>query len=605
MPNESLHMHAPPGLNAKPPGPQLTLLGPNSQPPGPILKPLGPISAPLGPNLKALLVWPKFPRSFWGFEGALDMLPEDAITPPLGLITVAALCPASWKLSLLDHSFDDITDADLRDADLVMVSAMHAQRADAIAILRRARHLGTRTFIGGPWASSEPEVVRLEADHVLVGEAEEVFADIARALENGTAQSVYHVTQKPDLSVSPIPRFDLLRMEKYTSMPVQFARGCPFQCDFCDIITIYGRKVRGKSSAQVITELDRLLELGWHGEVFIVDDNFIGNRKTSLQLCRDIAEWGETHDKPFSFYTQASVDLADRQELMEAMVAANFMYVFLGIESPSAEALEGSKKFQNLKKDTLEQVRIIQQNGLWVMAGFIVGFDSDDEKIFERQREFIERSAIPWAMAGMLQAPPTTPLFDRMKAEGRLVENSDAISNFSAPNFRTTMPLPVLLRGLSQLLADLYEPKTYFQRALRSLDAWQPRPGQKPKYTSRLYDLRILAASLWTQGCKSSYRREYWAYLGAVVYRYHRSPAHIWMGFSLLLSAQHFLVYSRHVSDELARDCAAALEAADQAGEGRNPRKVLRPSREVRLEPAELRFVGRGSQHDLRRHDSS
>jgi hypothetical protein len=196
-----------------------------------------------------------------------------------------------------------------------------------------------------------------------------------------------------------------------------------------------------------------------------------------------------------------------------------------------------------------------------------------------------------------------------MKAEGRLVENSDAISNFSAPNFRTTMPLPVLLRGLSQLLADLYEPKTYFQRALRSLDAWQPRPGQKPKYTSRLYDLRILAASLWTQGCKSSYRREYWAYLGAVVYRYHRSPAHIWMGFSLLLSAQHFLVYSRHVSDELARDCAAALEAADQAadqaGEGRNPRKVLRPSREVRLEPAELRFVGRGSQHDLRRHDSS
>jgi len=170
-------------------------------------------------------------------------------------------------------------------------------------------------------------------------------------------------------------------------------------------------------------------------------------------------------------------------------------------------------------------------------------------------------------MAGMLQAPPTTPLFDRMKAEGRLVENSDAISNFSAPNFRTTMPLPVLLRGLSKLLADLYEPKTYFQRALRSLDAWQPRPGQKPKYTSRLYDLRILAASLWTQGCKSSYRREYWAYLGAVVYRYHRSPAHIWMGFSLLLSAQHFLVYSRHVSDELARDCAAALEAAAKAAD--------------------------------------
>ncbi len=514
---------------------------------------------PLGPNLKALLVWPRFPPSFWGFEGTLDMMQEDAITPPLGLVTVAALCPASWTLKLLDHSFDEITDEDLRGADLVMVSAMHAQRADAVAILRRARSLGTRTFIGGPWASSEPEIVQLEADHVLVGEAEEVFAGIALALENGTAQSVYCVTEKPDLSASPIPRFDLLRMDKYTSMPVQFARGCPFQCDFCDIITIYGRKVRGKTSAQLIAELDRLRELGWQGEVFIVDDNFIGNRKNSLHLCRDLAKWGEARGRPFSFYTQASVDLADRPELMEAMVAANFMYVFLGIETPSSEALKGSKKFQNLKRDTLGQVRIIQQNGLWVMAGFIVGFDSDDETIFERQREFNEQSAIAWAMAGMLLAPPTTPLFDRMKAEGRLIEDSEAISNFSAPNFRTTMPLPTLLRGLSRLLADLYDPKTYFQRALRSLEAWRPRPVQRPKDTTLLYDLRILASSIWTQGVKSTYRREYWSFLGTLVRRYRGSPARMWMGFLLLLTAHHFLIYSRHVSDELARDCATAI----------------------------------------------
>jgi radical SAM superfamily enzyme YgiQ (UPF0313 family) len=520
------------------------------------------MTAPPGPDLKALLVWPKFPPSFWGFEGALDMMPEDAITPPLGLITVAALCPASWTLKLLDHTFDAITDQDLREADLVMVSAMHAQRADAVDILRRARSLGTRTFIGGPWASSEPDVVRLEADHVMVGEAEEVFAAIAAALEAGTAQSVYHVTQKPDLSSSPIPRFDLLRMERYTSMPVQFARGCPFQCDFCDIITIYGRKVRGKSSAQVVAELDRLRELNWHGEVFIVDDNFIGNRKHSLELCREIAEWGDARGRPFSFYTQASVDLADRPELMEAMVAANFMYVFLGIETPSSEALKGSKKFQNLKRDTLEQVRIIQQNGLWVMAGFIVGFDSDDESIFDRQREFIEQSAIPWAMAGMLQAPPTTPLFDRMRSEGRLIEDSQATSNFSAPNFRTAMPLPSLLGGLSRLLADLYDPKTYFERALRSLEAWKVRPFQKPRYTTPWYELRILASSVWHQGLKSAYRREYWAFLGALIRRHRRSPSHIWMGFSLLLTANHFLIYSRHVSDELARDCAAATEAA-------------------------------------------
>lgn len=513
---------------------------------------------PLGKNLKVLLIWPKFPPSFWGFEGALEMMPEAAVTPPLGLVTVAALCPPTWTLRLRDHAFDKITDEDCQWADLVMVSAMHAQRTDALAILRRARSLGTRTFIGGPWASSEPEVVRLDADHVMVGEAEEVFSGIALALENGTAQSMYRVTDKPDLTRSPLPRFDLLRMNKYTSMPVQFSRGCPFQCDFCDIITIYGRKPRGKSPAQLIAELDRLRELGWHGEVFVVDDNFIGNRKIALELVKDLAVWGDRHGRPFSFYTQASVDLADRPELMEAMVAANFMYVFLGIESPSAEALKGSKKFQNLRKDSLDQVRIIQQSGLWVLAGFIVGFDSDDQTIFARQREFIERASIAWAMAGMLQAPPTTPLFDRMKSEGRLIEDSDAVSNFSAPNFRTVMPLPTLLHGLSGLLEDLYEPRAFFQRALRSLEAWKTRPGQKPPETSLAYDLRLLAASIWTQGVKSGYRRAYWSFLGTLARRHWTSPEKLWMGSMVLLSAHHFLIYARQVADELERECAAA-----------------------------------------------
>ncbi|MES1260493.1 MAG: B12-binding domain-containing radical SAM protein [Acidobacteriota bacterium] len=519
---------------------------------------------PLGPNLKVLLVWPKFPPSFWGLEGVLEMLPEAAMTPPLGLVTVAALCPATWKLRLLDHAFDEIRDEDYKWADLVMVSSMHAQRTDALAILRRARALGTRTFIGGPWASSEPEVVRLDADHVMVGEAEEIFASVAAALENGTAQSVYRVTDKPDMSGSPIPRFDLLRRDKYTSMPVQFSRGCPFQCDFCDIITIYGRKPRGKSSAQLIAEPDRLRELGWRNEVFIVDDNFIGNSKNALQLAKDLAVWGEKHGRPFSFYTEASVDLADRPELMEAMVAANFMYVFLGIETPSAEALKGSKKFQNLRKDNLEQVRIIQQNGLWVLAGFIVGFDSDDETIFERQREFIERTAITWAMAGMLQAPPTTPLFDRMKAEGRLIEDSQSISNFSAPNFRTAMPLPTLLHGLSGLLADLYEPKAFFERAFRSLEVWKTRPSQKPPDLPLSYNLRLLASSMWTQGVRSGYRGAYWSFLGTLIRHYWNNPSKLWMGSMVLLSAHHFLIYARQVADELERDCAAIGSAVPE-----------------------------------------
>lgn len=516
--------------------------------------------APLGPNIKALLIWPKFPPSFWGFEGVLQMLPEAAMTPPLGLITVAALCPSSWSLRLLDHAFDEISDADYQWADLVMVSSMHAQRVDTQAILSRARSFGKRTFIGGPWASSEPDRLRHLADHVLVGEAEEVFADIAADLERGTARALYHVSDKPDMSRSPIPRFDLLRRDMYTSMPVQFSRGCPFQCDFCDIITIYGRKPRVKSPQQLIAELDTLRALGWRNEVFIVDDNFIGNSKNALQLARALAEWGNRNGRVFSFYTEASVDLADRPELMAAMVEANFMYVFLGIESPSAEALTSSKKFQNLRKDNLEQIRTIQDNGLWVLGGFIVGFDSDDETIFERQREFIERAAITWAMAGMLQAPPTTPLYDRMKKEGRLFEDSDGTSNFSAPNFRTTMPRSTLMNGLSRLLFDLYTPDAYFQRAFRSLQVWRTRPTQSPPDLPMSYNLRLLVRSMWTQGVRSSYQRAYWKFLWRIFRNYGNNPTKLWMGSMILLAGHHFLIYAREVAHELARDPGLASD---------------------------------------------
>jgi radical SAM superfamily enzyme YgiQ (UPF0313 family) len=523
---------------------------------------------PLGSNLKVLLVWPKFPPSFWGFEGVLEMLPEAAMTPPLGLVTVAALCPPEWSLRLLDHAFDEIRDEDLRQADLVMVSAMHAQRADAVDILRRARAVGTRTFIGGPWASSDPGAVQLEADHVMVGEAEEVFAGIARELEQGTAQAVYRVADKPDMSKSPIPRYDLLRRDMYTSMPVQFSRGCPFQCEFCDIITIYGRKPRLKSPSQLIAELDLLRTLGWRNEVFIVDDNFIGNSKNALQLAIELAAWGDKHGRPFSFYTEASIDLADRPELMDAMVRANFMYVFIGIETPSAAGLKEAKKFQNLRKDSLQQVRVIQESGLWVLAGFIVGFDSDDETIFERQREFIENASIAWAMAGILQAPPTTALFDRMKKEGRLIEDSLAITNFSAPNFRTTLPLPVLLGGLSRLLFWLYEPKSFFDRAFRSLEVWRVRPAQKPPALPVSYNIRILAASMWTQGVRSSYRRAYWEFFWKLIRNFALDDAKMWMGIMVLLSAHHFLIYAREVAGELERECGVLeQQMAEQSPE--------------------------------------
>lgn len=519
---------------------------------------------PLGPNIKVLMVWPRFPPSFWGFEGVLKMIPERAMTPPLGLITVAALCPPSWEIRLIDRALEPLRDEDLLWADLVMVSAMHAQRADALAVLARARTLGRRTFVGGPWASTDPEIALSAADHVMVGEAEEAFPAIAAALEGGTARALYRITEKPDMTCSPVPRYDLLHREKYTSMPVQFSRGCPFQCEFCDIITIYGRRPRSKTPAQLIHELDVLRSLGWHNEVFVVDDNFIGNSKNALQLTRELAQWQKIHKQPFSFYTEASIDLATKPELMDAMVEANFMYVFIGIETPSSEALKESHKFQNLRTPSnVEQVRIIQERGLWVLAGFIVGFDSDDETIFARQLEFIDQTAIAWAMAGLLQAPPTTALYDRMKREGRLIEDSQSTSNFTAPNFRTILPLPVLLRGLCTLLEGLYQPDAFFTRAYHSLEVWRPQATQKPPSLPASYNLRVLALSIWHQGILSSYRRSYWKFLWKLTSSWLRDPVKIWMGFTVLLSAHHFVLYSREVIEDLERECKLREEAVD------------------------------------------
>ncbi len=519
---------------------------------------------PLGPNLKVLMVWPRFPPSFWGIEGMFEIIPEKSSMPPLGLITVAALCPRSWEIRLLDHAFEELRDEDLQWADVVMVSAMYAQRADARSILARARSLDRRTFIGGPWASSEPESVLPDADHVMVGEAEDVFAGIAIALEQGTAQRLYRVADKPDMTSSPVPRYDLLRLDAYVSMPVQFSRGCPFQCEFCDIITIYGRRPRAKSNAQVMAELDLLHSLGWHSEVFIVDDNFIGNSKLALQLARDLAPWQERNGHPFVFFTEASIDLADRPDLMAAMAAANFAYVFIGIESPSPEALKETHKFQNLRKDSLTQIRVIQEAGLWVLGGFIVGFDSDDETIFDRQLEFIDRAGIAWAMAGVLMAPPTTPLYDRMKRDGRLIEDSLSTTNFSPPNFRTILPLPILLGGLGQLLGGLYRPEAFFRRAFLSLERWHPNPGQHPPKMGWAYDLRVFARSMWLQGVKSDYRAEYWRFLFLILRKWKSQPSKLWLGFNVLLSAHHFLNYAQEVVKELERECEA-LELASCA----------------------------------------
>lgn len=502
---------------------------------------------PLGPDVKALLVWPKIPASFWSFKGVMGIIPQKAAIPPLGLITVAALCPEDWTIKLIDCAVDDLLDHDLLWADLVMVSAMHVQKDDLKDILLRARRLGRRTIIGGPFASSQPDVLLEFADHVVVGEPDEIFDQIAHDLETGSAKRLYEISAKPDVNQAPVPRFDLLQLDRYASMPIQFSRGCPFQCEFCDIITIYGRKPRTKRPEQVLAELDTLFHLGWRKEIFIVDDNFIGNHKLALALVQELEVWQRMHDFPFPFYTEASIDLARRPPLIDAMVRANFFYVFVGVESPSKASLIETRKFQNLRQDPLEAIRFIQSRGLWVTGGFIVGFDSDPEDIFEQQVEFIEATAIPWAMLGFLQAPPTTPLFERMLKEGRLIQDSQVTSNFDSPNFRTALPRVVLLKGVRDTLATIYDPEAFYQRAFRSLRYWNARSCQRAPRFPVSFKLATVLRSMWCQGIRSPYRQAYWKFLAQLLGRWGRQPQKLWLGFTLLISGHHFIPYASQV----------------------------------------------------------
>jgi radical SAM superfamily enzyme YgiQ (UPF0313 family) len=521
------------------------------------------VFAPLGRGIRALLVWPRIPPSFWSFAGNGVILPEKACIPPLGLLTVAALCPKDWALRLIDCTFEDMRDDDLQWANLILVSGMQVQREDLRRVLRRARAAGKRTMVGGPYASSEPESLLDLADHVVMGEPDNVFAEIANDLETGAARRLYTIHDKPDLTTTPAPRFDLLKIDNYSCMAVQFSRGCPFECEFCDIITIYGRKPRTKHPSQVTAELDALRALGWRKQVFIVDDNFIGNHKHALGLAQALEAWQIREGYPFMLGTEASMDLAQRPELVEAMVRANFWWIFVGVESPSKESLKETRKFQNLRNDPLESIHILQEGGLWITAGFIIGFDSDTADIYKLQEEFIDRAAIPWAMLGFLQAPPTTPLYARLRKEGRLVE--EMTSNFNPPNFRTVLPFAALLKGMRETLQSLYKPSAYYDRAFRSLQSWNIRDCQRPPHTSFRYSLMPLIRSLWLQGVVSSYRREWWRFLLRLLRNWSFSPTKRWWGLAILISGHHFVRYAAHAASQLQQELQK-LERSDHIG---------------------------------------
>ncbi len=421
----------------------------------------------------ALLVYPQNASSEWGGSLSLDVLGIKRVEYiPLGLITVAAMLPPEYELRLVDMNVEPLTDAHLKWADLVFTSSMVVQMKSLKTVIERCNQAGVTVIAGGPYPTSYHEEID-GVDHFVLDEVEDTFAGFLRDLENGTARPVYRSLQRPDMASSPVPRFDLLNIKKYFSMSVQFSRGCPFDCEFCDITKLFGKVTRTKTAEQIITEFNALYELGWRGNLFLVDDNFVGNKREAMNLLPMLAEWQKQRNYPFLLYTEASVNMARMDDLMSAMVNAGFKSVFLGIETPNPKALIKMKKQQNVyEKDEnylLTAVRKIQKKGMQVTGGFILGVDGDDESVFDAQIEFIQQAGIPYAMVGVLTALKNTDLYQRLEREKRLLKpSSGSFYEMMSINFKPAMDVSVLYEGHQRVLKTIYDPTldNFFERCL-------------------------------------------------------------------------------------------------------------------------------------------
>ena len=417
-----------------------------------------------------LMIYPQFEPSYWGNQYALSIIRRKSLMPPLGLITIAAMTPATYQLRLIDLNTQPLRDEDIHWADVALFSAMLVQKDALMAAAARCRQAAKLVVFGGPYPTACPDECRPCCDVLVLNEGEITWPLFLKDLASGNVQPLYSSPAKPDLTHSPTPRFDLLQIDDYVSMPIQFSRGCPYNCEFCDITVLFGRRPRTKTPAQFLRELDAVLETGYRGQVFIVDDNFIGNKAKVMELLPELLRWNREHDHPFAYGTETTVNLADDPILLAQMVEAGFVFVFLGIETPSLASLRETGKYQNLKGSLLDRVLTIQKAGLLVYGGFIVGFDHDSPDIFDRQIEFITAASIANAMVGPLMALPGTLLFERMKRGGRLLNSNDYGNWYESgqTNIVTVMTREQLLDGLGRIVNFIYEPSHYFDRVLRS-----------------------------------------------------------------------------------------------------------------------------------------
>ncbi len=492
--------------------------------------------------MNVLLIYPQWPETYWSFRHALKFQGKRAAYPPLGLLTVAAMLPQHWHKRLVDNSVRPLTDADLRWADIAMLSGMLVHKDELLQILARCRRIGLRTIIGGPVTSSVDELPN-HADHVVVGEAEGLMPQLISDLQNNCARPVYRASQLPQLDRTPLPDLSIIESRYYSTMAVQYSRGCPFVCEFCDIIEIYGRVPRTKPSDLVIAELEQLYANGWRGPVFFVDDNFIGNKRNVKQMLPIVAEWNRRKGMPFRFFTEASINMADDDDLLRMMRDAGFVSVFIGIETPDEHSLKVAQKLQNTRRDMLGCIRHIQSYGMEVMAGFIVGFDSDTEDIFDRQVEFIQKSAIPLAMVGLLQALPNTQLYRRLIEEGRLLQYGDGNSMSTTLNFVPKMDAGRLVEGYRSILKRIYGHDAYYERVREFLKRYDPTYNAP----LRLVDYVTLGRSMLIQGLLTKGRVAYWKlFFDALIYY----PRAFGTAITMAIMGYHFQVMTERICSE-------------------------------------------------------
>jgi radical SAM superfamily enzyme YgiQ (UPF0313 family) len=482
--------------------------------------------------MKVLLAYPEFPDTFWSFKHALKFIRKKASVPPLGLLTVAAMLPSDWIPRLVDMNIRELSQADLDWADLVFISSMAAQREPAQEVIARCRAAGKIIVAGGPLFTSEPDLFPA-IDHLVLNEAELTLPLFLRDFATGHADRVYRTDDLSDVCQTPAPRWELADLRRYASMNIQYSRGCPYDCEFCDVTAMFGRRSRIKTPEQIITELDLLYGLGWRGPIFFVDDNFIGNkRQLKRELLPALIKWRQGK-RGINFYTEASINLADDQKLMKMMVEAGFNQVFIGIETPDEAGLTECNKRQNRARDMIADVKRIHHAGLQVQGGFIVGFDSDTPSIFQQQTSFIQSSGIVTAMVGLLNAPPGTKLHERLQREGRLRGTMTGNNVDGTTNFVPRMDLEILRQGYKDILNHIYAPGPYYKRVRTFLRDYHP---PRPSTSLSWQNIRAFLHSNIRLGIFGRERFHYW---GLLAWTFFRRPA-------LLELAVTFAIYGHH-----------------------------------------------------------